>query len=88
MGPLAEAMGEAHRQVKVCSNCGNVDTVDPFTVCNDTRRDHSVIIVVEDVSDLWALERAGAMNTAYHVLGGTLSPLNGVGPVRPETSRA
>lgn len=80
MGPLAHAMGEAFDKVKVCSHCGNVDTVDPCTVCTDDRRDQSVIIVVEDVSDLWALERAGAMNAAYHVLGGTLSPLDGVGP--------
>jgi len=66
--------------VRICSCCGNVDTIDPCTVCIDERRDRSVIIVVEDVSDLWALERAGAMNAAYHVLGGTLSPLDGVGP--------
>ncbi|MBP2548481.1 recombination protein RecR [Neorhizobium galegae] len=80
MGPLSAAMGEAYDKVKVCSRCGNVDTVDPCTVCTDERRDQAVIIVVEDVSDLWALERAGAMNTSYHVLGGTLSPLDGVGP--------
>ncbi|WP_137129598.1 recombination mediator RecR [Rhizobium sp. FY34] len=80
MGPLATAIGEAYDKVKVCSRCGNVDTVDPCTVCTDDRRDHTVIIVVEDVSDLWALERASAMNAAYHVLGGTLSPLDGVGP--------
>ncbi|MBW8320096.1 MAG: recombination mediator RecR, partial [Rhizobium sp.] len=80
MGPLAHAMGDAFDKVKVCSHCGNVDTVDPCTVCTDDRRDQTVIIVVEDVSDLWALERAGAMNAAYHVLGGTLSPLDGIGP--------
>src|SRR5690606_16807595 len=80
LGPLADAMGEAHRKVRICSCCGNVDTSDPCTVCTDARRDHSVIIVVEDVSDLWALERAAAMNAAYHVLGGTLSPLDGIGP--------
>lgn len=80
LGPLAEAMGEAHRKVKICSCCGNVDTIDPCTVCTDEQRDQAVIIVVEDVADLWALERAGAMNAAYHVLGGTLSPLDGVGP--------
>lgn len=80
MGPLSQAMGEAHAKVKICSRCGNVDTIDPCTVCEDERRDQSVIIVVEDVADLWALERAGAMNAAYHVLGGTLSPLDGVGP--------
>lgn len=80
LGPLADAMGETHRKVKICSCCGNVDTVDPCTVCTDASRDQSIIIVVEDVSDLWALERAAAMNTAYHVLGGTLSPLDGIGP--------
>ncbi|MFW8587147.1 recombination mediator RecR [Rhizobium beringeri] len=80
LGPLSNAMGEAYDKVKICSRCGNVDTVDPCIVCTDTQRDQSVIIVVEDVSDLWALERAGAMNAAYHVLGGTLSPLDGVGP--------
>jgi len=80
LGPLSNAMGEAYDKVKICSLCGNVDTVDPCTVCTDDRRDQSVISVVEDVSDLWALERAGALNAAYHVLGGTLSPLDGVGP--------
>ncbi|MGR6467251.1 recombination mediator RecR [Rhizobium sp. PAMB 3182] len=80
LGPLADAMSDAHRNVKICSRCGNVDTIDPCTVCTDINRDQAVIIVVEDVSDLWALERAGAMNAAYHVLGGTLSPLDGVGP--------
>lgn len=80
MGPLSLALGEAYDKVKVCSRCGNVDTTDPCTVCTDDRRDQAVIIVVEDVSDLWALERAAAMNAAYHVLGGTLSPLDGVGP--------
>ncbi|CAN7275788.1 recombination mediator RecR [Pararhizobium sp. LjRoot255] len=80
LGPLADAMGDAYAKVRICSCCGNVDTSDPCSVCTDDRRDNSVIIVVEDVSDLWALERAGAMNTAYHVLGGTLSPLDGIGP--------
>ena len=80
LGPLAEAMAEAHDKVSLCSVCGNVDTVDPCTICSDHRRDGSTIIVVEDVADLWALERAAAMNSAYHVLGGTLSPLDGIGP--------
>ena len=71
--PLAEALADAGDKVSVCSNCGNVDTVDPCTVCTDIRRDQTMLIVVEDVSDLWALERTGAMNTAYHVLGGTLA---------------
>ena len=80
LAPLAAAMGEAVDKVRVCSVCGNVDTVDPCTVCSDPRRDPATLIVVEDVSDLWALERAAALSARYHVLGGTLSPLDGVGP--------
>lgn len=81
MGPLAQAMAEAHDKVRVCSVCGNVDTADPCMICTDPRRDGATVIVVEDVADLWALERAAAMSNArYHVLGGTLSPLDGVGP--------
>ena len=64
----------------VCGTCGNIDTQNPCTVCVDPRRDASVIVVVADVADLWALERAGAINARYHVLGGTLSPLDGIGP--------
>jgi recombination protein RecR len=78
--PLAAAMGEAVDKVRVCSICGNVDTCDPCMICTDPRRDAATLIVVEDVSDLWALERAAAMNVRYHVLGGTLSPLDGIGP--------
>ena len=80
MAPLAAALQTAIEKIEVCKICGNIDSQNPCTVCTDDRRDQSVIIVVEDVSDLWALERAGAMNTAYHVLGGVLSPLDGVGP--------
>lgn len=80
MGPLSGALQEAYDKVKVCSTCGNVDTADPCTICTDPTRDQSVVIVVEDVGDLWALERAAALNAAYHVLGGTLSPLDGIGP--------
>jgi recombination protein RecR len=80
LAPLADAMGEAVDKVRVCSTCGNVDTADPCMICTDPRRDAATLIVVEDVSDLWALERASAMNVRYHVLGGTLSPLDGIGP--------
>ena len=80
MEPLCDAIAEAVAAVQVCSVCGNIDTINPCKLCVDTRRDHSTIIVVEDVSDLWALERAGGMNATYHVLGGTLSPLDGIGP--------
>jgi recombination protein RecR len=80
MQPLTAALAEALEKIVICRTCGNVDTSDPCTICSDPRRDGGVIIVVEDVSDLWALERAGAINAKYHVLGGTLSPLDGVGP--------
>ncbi len=78
--PLGLAMQDAAEKIRICSVCGNVDTSDPCSVCTDPRRDQSTIIVVEDVSDLWALERAGTMQVKYHVLGGHLSPLDGVGP--------
>ncbi|MEJ5080367.1 MULTISPECIES: recombination mediator RecR [unclassified Ochrobactrum] len=78
--PLGGAMQEAAEKVRICSCCGNVDTSDPCTICTDDRRDPAILIVVEDVSDLWALERAGTMNVRYHVLGGRLSPLDGIGP--------
>lgn len=78
--PLAEAMGVAVDKIGVCSICGTVDTTDPCAICTDPRRDPHVLVVVEDVADLWALERAAAINACYHVLGGTLSPLDGVGP--------
>jgi recombination protein RecR len=80
MAPLAAALQTAIEKVVVCKTCGNIDTVDPCTVCTDVRRDRSVIIVVADVADVWALERAVVLNARYHVLGGTLSPLDGVGP--------
>jgi recombination protein RecR len=80
LSPLAAAMGEAADKVRICTTCGNVDTADPCMICTDPRRDATTLIVVEDVSDLWALERAAAMNVRYHVLGGTLSPLDGIGP--------
>ena len=87
MAPLAIALREVAENVTQCGTCGNVDTTDPCTVCADPRRDRSTIIVVEEVGDLWALERAGANGSGaggrgalYHVLGGTLSPLDGIGP--------
>src|SRR4051812_2127450 len=78
--PLAAAMTVAADRILTCSICGNIDTSDPCTICSDPERDRGTVIVVEDVSDLWALERAGALKARYHVLGGTLSPLDGVGP--------
>src|SRR5215217_491886 len=80
MGPLAAAIQTALEKIVVCRVCGNIDSQNPCTVCTDERRDASVIVVVADVADLWALERAGAINAGYHVLGGTLSPLDGIGP--------
>lgn len=80
LSPLAMAMAEAQEKVTICSECGNVDTVDPCTLCTDARRDRTVICVVEEVGDLWALERAGAWSGLYHVLGGTLSAIEGVRP--------
>lgn len=80
LGPLADAMAVARERIVTCSTCGNVDTVDPCTVCRDLRRDPSLIVVVETVADLWALERAGVVRGRYHVLGGVLSPLDGIGP--------
>lgn len=80
LGPLADAMRVARERIVTCTQCGNVDTVDPCTVCRDARRDPSTLVVVETVADLWALERAAAVRGRYHVLGGTLSPLDGIGP--------
>ena len=80
--PLAQAMAAAAERLVECGNCGNIDTVTPCTICADPRRDRSLIVVVEEVGDLWALERAGVVSGLYHVLGGHLSPLDGVGPER------
>jgi recombination protein RecR len=80
MGPLAGALQTALEKNQICSVCGNIDTRSPCTVCTDPRREPSIIVVVADVADLWALERAHAVNARYHVLGGTLSPLDGIGP--------
>jgi recombination protein RecR len=80
MEPLAKAIAEAAALVSVCPVCGNVDTQSPCTICRDSSRDASLLVVVEEVGDLWALERAGATKGRYHVLGGVLSPLDGIGP--------
>lgn len=80
MLPLASALAEAARAVKPCGACGNLDSSDPCSICADPHRDRSIVCVVEGVGDLWALERASILRGLYHVLGGTLSALNGVGP--------
>ncbi len=78
--PLTEAMQQAVERIVQCPSCGNLDTVSPCSICQDPRRDQSLIVVVEEVGDLWALERASVVFGLYHVLGGHLSPLDGVGP--------
>jgi recombination protein RecR len=80
MQPLAEAMRAVAERIRACSTCGNLDTEDPCALCRDPRRDAQVLCVVEDVADLWAIERTAAFRGRYHVLGGTLSALEGVGP--------
>ena len=90
--PLAEAMGDAARQVRACSRCGAWDTTDPCAVCADASRDGALLCVVDDVGAVWALERGGAYRGRYHVLGGLLSALDGVGPeslrIAPLVARA
>ena len=80
MEPLASAMRAAADAIRECSRCGTFDTTDPCTICTDPRRDASIICVVEDVADLWALDRTGSFKGRYHVLGGTLSALDGRAP--------
>jgi len=80
MRPLAFALEDAAENVKACSICGNWDSIDPCAICADIERDGNILCVVQDVADLWAMERAGAHRGRYHVLGGLLSPLDGIGP--------
>lgn len=80
LGPLADALQTARDKIIVCTSCGNVDSCDPCTVCRDASRNKKLLVIVETVADLWALERAKAVSARYHVLGGTLSPLDGIGP--------
>lgn len=80
MHPLASALTEASERVHACATCGNLDTANPCGICTDARRDPKTLCVVEDVADLWALERTASFKGRYHVLGGTLSALDGVGP--------
>lgn len=78
--PLTDAMQQAVEKIAECEVCGNLDTVNPCSICRDPRRDDAMIVVVEEVGDLWALERANVIAARYHVLGGHLSPLDGIGP--------
>ncbi|HXZ01782.1 MAG TPA: recombination mediator RecR [Stellaceae bacterium] len=80
MLPLAAAMAETARRIHACAICGNLDTADPCAICRDGARDAGLVCVVEEVGDLWAIERTGAYAGRYHVLGGTLSALEGIGP--------
>ncbi len=80
LSPLADALRVAKERIVTCESCGSVDTRSPCSICGDNRRDAGQLVIVETVGDLWALERAGVVKGRYHVLGGTLSPLDGVGP--------
>jgi recombination protein RecR len=80
MRPLAASLGAAADAIRTCQICGNLDTSDPCAICRDPARDQTTICVVEDLADLWALERTLAFRGRYHVLGGTLSALDGIGP--------
>jgi len=85
--PLAEALSRAAERIAPCSDCGNLDDSDPCRICRDPGRDASTLCVVEEVGDLWALERSGAFAGRYHVLGGSLSALDGRGPEQLELPR-
>ena len=80
LGPLADAMADVAAHARECMNCGNVGTTDICHICNDNQRANGELCVVEDVADLWAMERAQVFRGRYHVLGGTLSALDSVGP--------
>jgi recombination protein RecR len=82
LAPLASAMQDAAAAIRDCEICGNLDTTSPCAICRDERRDSHILCIVEDVADLWALERAGVFRGRYHVLGGALSALDGVTPER------
>ena len=80
MKPLSSALADVAENVHPCATCGNLDIENPCHICESPKRDRSIICVIEDVSDLWALDRAGSYRGLYHVIGGTLSALDGVGP--------
>lgn len=80
IAPLARALNETAAAIRHCTTCGNVDTTDPCAICANPERDRAVLCVVEDIADLWALERTGVYAGRYHVLGGRLSALDGIGP--------
>ncbi len=80
MIPLADALRVAAERIKPCAVCGNLDTSDPCGICADDRRDATSLCVIQDVADIWALERASGFKGRYHVLGGVLSAMDGIGP--------
>jgi recombination protein RecR len=80
MSPLITALEKAHQVIQTCHTCGNLDTKDTCNICLDPKRDRTILCIVEDVGDLWAMERSGAYKGLYHILGGTLSALDGIGP--------
>lgn len=80
MEPLARALGEAVAAIRTCSTCGSIDTIDPCVICRNPERDSKQLCIVEEVADLWAIERTGSFPGRYHVLGGRLSALDGIGP--------
>jgi recombination protein RecR len=80
LAPLAEAMARVAAEARICIECGNVDIGETCAICRDETRDPTLLCVVEEVGDLWAIERGGAFKGRYHVLGGVLSALDGVGP--------
>ena len=82
MLPLAAALQRAAENIRTCASCGNLDVIDPCAICRDPGRDAGAICVVEEVGDLWAIERSGAFKGRYHVVGGTLSALDGRGPAQ------
>ena len=77
--PLIKSLNDANINIVDCKNCGNIDTIDPCSLCINTKRDNKTICIVEDVSDLWTLERIGFFRGLYYVLGGSLSAINGIG---------
>lgn len=92
MNPLIDALARAQQNICACSVCGNLDASDPCSICTDERRDDSTLCVVEEVADLWAIDRCNLYKGRYHVLGGTLSAIDGRGPeqlnIEPLISRA
>ena len=80
LAPLTAAMVDAQAKVRTCSVCGSLDTSDPCAICSDATRDNRLLCVVEEVGSLWAMERGGSFKGRYHVLGGLLSALDGIGP--------